>query len=81
MAIPVGVTVNILPFVAAGCTNTTGTVMDCCQKWRCLDGPTGGRVVTDDYLVRYMTTNCNECAIHETRFCEQDLEIVPNPAP
>ena len=81
MAIPVGSTVNILPFVAAGCTNTTGVVMDCHQKWSCLDGATGGRVATADYLVRYMTRNCNECAVHETRWCQSDLEVVPNPAP
>lgn len=77
MAIPVGSNVDILPFVNAGCVNTQGVVMDCCSRWSCLDDATGTRVATADYLVRYMTRNCNECAFHETRFCEAELVVVP----
>jgi len=80
MAIPVGTTVEILPFTAAGCVNNIGLVVKCCTELKCLDGTTGQRVVVTCYTVRYMVQNCNECAVHETCFCEEELIPLPVPA-
>lgn len=79
MPIPVGVTVEILPFTAQGCVNNVGTVMKCCTEWACLDGTTGQRVAVSCYTVRYMVSNCNECAVYETCFCEEELLELPIP--
>ena len=79
MAIPVQTTVIINQFQAAGCVNELGRVVKCCSEECCIEGSTQTSVC-DKYLVRYETTNCNECAIHETWFCEWELTPIPAPA-
>lgn len=81
MAIPVGTYVTILPFQAAGCQNIRGQVVCCEEKLSCPVNATAPsqEIATARYLVRYMVENCQQCAIHETWFCE--FQLLPDPPP
>ena len=80
--------VIVLERQANGCANFQGTVIKACQECCCIIDPGTGlpvKVPTDKFLVKLpytlqnVCTGQQNCLEEEIWYCEQDLQLDPNP--